>query len=244
MKLRQIIYENQVIQEIERYFTSDGKKAPLRSIIINSYGEIDIDGNACLREGKQLKRLPWKINRVEGTFDMQESDLESLENFPSKTHNIQIDGCEHLYSLASDHDINSKSVFANQIPIKNLKGARLQVENFLYVRGCKNLESLEGNQGYIKDVDITHCPNFIQDPMTLGCSVVMADDSCTKLPLIRGLLLSQNFGTPQNPKLIFHCINSPQLKRICDKYYMKGPSQIVNLMRELRDAGFKDHARL
>ena len=70
--------------------------------------------------------------------------------------------------------------------------------------------------------------------------------SLKKVPLIKSILFTP-MNDNVNARIRFALIgttNGDKLEKIVNKYHMKGPSQIVNLMRELRDAGFEDHAKI
>ena len=246
MKLRQIINENQIINEIRKSFSQDGRGIiPIEEIIETPDG-YNLKGPVRINEKNSFKKLPWKINIVRGDFDMQGRKLESLENFPREARIIIVDDSENMTSLESSDIIDANTLEANNIPIRNLKGAKLHVvvANFT---NCHNLQSLEGNERNLYTVDISNCSHFSQDPMTITkCSIIKANSNCVKLPLVKAILFSNtNYN---GPKFIFdfdyNFHRAALLREIYNKYLGKGPSQIINLIRELNDAGFKDHARI
>jgi hypothetical protein len=52
-------------------------------VVINSDGSIDYDGNVYLEE-KDLKKIPFKFNKVDGDFSCSYNQLTSLEGSPKE----------------------------------------------------------------------------------------------------------------------------------------------------------------
>ena len=78
------------------------EKMGIENYTINSNGEIDVDDDVMLSEGK-FKELPYKFGRVTGYFCLEGcKNLISLKNCPEvilPNHMFNIDYCTNLNSL-------------------------------------------------------------------------------------------------------------------------------------------------
>ena len=71
----------------------------IENYIINSRGEIDVDGSVDLRD-KNFKELPYKFGRVNGYFEISSNNnLISLKNCPNKVGSFF--ACNHCDKLDS-----------------------------------------------------------------------------------------------------------------------------------------------
>ena len=97
----------------------------IKNYIINSQGEIDVDGSVELIK-KDFKELPYKFGKIEGNFLLVHCDnLISLKNCPSHANG----------DYFSCKDCNN---------LKTLEGCPGEVKGDLICNWCKNLISLEG----------------------------------------------------------------------------------------------------
>ena len=91
----------------------------IENYIINSQGDIDVNGNVDLDEDEvEFEKLPYKFGTVTGYFDMgYNKKLTSLENCPNKVGAWF--SCSHCKKLDS------------------LEGCPKEVRGYFYCEGCK-----------------------------------------------------------------------------------------------------------
>ena len=247
MKLQEIKKKVYYNDPFDRYFLLDAK-------VTKSSKGYNILGDATLKpEFKmKLKELPFKINEISGVLDLSSSFLTSLKNFPNKAGTINLSHCPRIHSLASPEPIEVSNSFKFEgSSIVNASGAQISAYS-LEFDDCVFLKSLRGLSGNINFIYLFGCSNFEQDPYELLESIKGLEKvsfnlkSLKKVPLIKSILFTP-MNDNVNARIRFALIgttNGDKLEKIVNKYHMKGPSQIVNLMRELRDAGFEDHAKI
>ena len=91
----------------------------IENYIINSQGDIDVNGNVDLDEDEvEFEKLPYKFGTVTGYFDMgYNKKLTSLENCPNKVGAwFSCSKCKNLESL---------------------EGCPKEVRGYFYCEGCK-----------------------------------------------------------------------------------------------------------
>ena len=232
MKLRQIINEN---SKISTYFDCSG-------IVEKREGGIVCLGNMIVNTpGKQITELPWKIDSCRD-FIMKFSRLRNLKNFPRKAFMIDVAVNDALKSLASEDPITVKTIFdGSSLKIENLDGVKISAD-ILNLRNCRSLKHATGYEGAgINNLYLTYCENFEQDPksITWAKKIFIYPTKCKKMPLIKSIL----FADSNLPKIEFEGSSNDMID-IIQTYKNKGLREIVNLMRELRDAGYKGNARI
>ena len=238
MKLRQIISES-LREEVREYF----ELIPNTLDIVSTPKGIDIHGSIKANDaGRDLKKLPWKINFCNSLIMGVSSNLRSLENFPNKAFNIiTINGCTALKSLATSTPIHVTGAFkARNTLIENLEGAKITTP-LLDLPRCPKLKNVIGNAGKIGRIILTDCPVFEQDPTTIDADEVVVDPSISfMMPIVRAIL----FREKQRPLIDIETTMNPKWEYILSKYSGKGPKEIVNLIRELHDEGYSGNAKL
>jgi hypothetical protein len=235
MKLTQIVTESaDVIDEFYRFFEVNG------DVSHDNHG-IVVNGDAIIREKKQISALPFKISKVTGTFDMMNSGLTSLKNFPNEALKINVSSNIKLKSLVSDGPIRCNVFNANDTSVIDLDNCQLIIKDFLDLQECNQLRSVLGNNSHgvvCERINIIDCPEFQDDPVKINAKFNAVKITYEKkLPLLRFTLypsttIMLDTGVPRN------------LRQILLDYRWKGPAAMLDLMMAMRNAGFKDNARL
>ena len=87
-------------QSLKSEIESWCEEMDIKNYIINSQGEIDVDGNVDLYD-RDFKELPYKFGKVTGYFSLYRCiNLISLKNCPYKINRyFDVDYCSQLTSL-------------------------------------------------------------------------------------------------------------------------------------------------
>jgi hypothetical protein len=234
MKLSQIVKESaDIIDEFKQLFEVQG------DVSHDNHG-IVVRGNAIIREQKQISVLPFKISKVTKFFGMRNCGLTSLKNFPSEAFKIDITGNTNLKSLVSDGPIRCNVFHASNTSVTDLDNCQLIIEDFLSLDSCGQLRSVLGNNshGVVGErISMYKCPEVQDDPVKINAKF---NEVCIQygknLPMLR-YILYPNTSIKMYEKPFF-------LKKIEETYRGKGPAAMLDLMMAMRNAGFKDNARL
>jgi hypothetical protein len=167
--------------------------------------------------------------------------LENLNNMPNECKKLLL-SYNNISSVATNHQIktNILSLKGND-PLVNLQG--LQVTNLfqLSLEECKNLKTLDGLQNIkVANLILTDCPNFEDDLFKYKDNIENVEIDPTDSPNMP-LVFMIVYGKPQ---INTDIIKNAELKKIIKKYYEKGPTEAFDLIRELRDKGFKKAAQI
>lgn len=232
MKLRQIITEDQILNSLKQYFDNV-------NISDRSSEGISIDGDLTIKEGVKLKELPIKLNVVTGTLDLMNCGLTSLKNFPNKSNILNIGMNKDLKSLSTETPMDVNFIFADEIGVTDLSGVKLSRCQGISLEKCANLKSLNGlGNTHLSELNVAKCAAFEDDLTKYNIDVADVSLSISKnMPMVFLIAL----GKPQIRNL--GSDNDPLIK-IAKKYHNKGPDVVIDLIRELRDAGFKSAARI
>ena len=247
---KKVVYNNKLIDnayyEVNRFF----EFAPGITITKSDKG-YDISDSIKLKEEFKikLKELPFKINYIHGTLDLEGSFITSLKNFPNIGKKIDVSHCPRLHSLASPEPIKIDEFRAVKLDIVNLEGVQIST-NTLELDNCSSLRTLRGLKGTVNYIYLYNCPQLEQDPIEMiqtieGIKkVVITPLISTKVPMVKSILFALDDESARIRFSMPRCEEGDRLTDIITKYNMKGASQIVNLIRELRDAGFGGNARI
>ena len=237
MKLRQLIKENDrdTTQMVEQYFHGD-------FYAVQKFEGLEINGNIKANDyGLQLTKLPWKIHNVHHMI-INSGNIQTLKNFPNFATSIDVSDTK-LKTFKSDGPIISSELFqANALPIETIDESNIETQ-LMNLNSCHFLKSFTNNKGHIKILSIKNCKSFIQDPKTIENvdEIYINLLNNHKMPIINSIL----FAEATSPLITFSRMSPDQtLYDICIKYRNAGMRQLVNLMRELRDAGYKNQARI
>lgn len=236
MKLKQFIKEASDniadVNLIKKYFDIEGTITPSDRGLV-------IEGSMDIKDRVYLDELPVKIHSVSGNFNIAACKLKSLKNFPATANKIDVSGNAELTSLTTDEPITCQTFSANEVGITSLDNVKINART-MFLRECENLQSVLGNSGQIKRIDISGCPQLQQDPTLIpGIELVRINPYTAKnVPLVRIIL-----DTSVDVKFEEDTVDK-NLEKIITKYRHQGPSKVLDLIRELRDAGYKGNARV
>lgn len=236
MKLKQFINEASDniadINLIKKYFEVTGEITPTDQ-------GLTVDGSLHIKERVYLDEVPVKIYSVTQNFDVAASNLKSLKNFPSTVFTINISGNPEITSLVTDEPITCQVFNASETGITTLDNVKINVQT-LFLRECEHLQKILGSSGQIKKIDVSGCPQLQEDPAAIpGIQVIRINPYIAKnVPLVR-MILSDAISVKVEENLV-----DKNLEKIINEYRSKGPGEILNLIRALRDAGYKGNARL
>lgn len=236
MKLKQIIKESNELAQLNKLFDGDIREG--------STG-IDVNGDLYAKDGKDIKSLPVQLNSISGELVLTGVKLTDLKNFPRKVKTAYLDNNPNLTSLATDYpvDMTGGTVDAKNTGVTDLTGFQITGLSTLKLSNCKSLTSLDGTTERIQLVDVKGCPNLNADLTKYKNIDKIVTDVNSNLPIVK-LLISGLAGTTPLIQLAKSPSTSPALWKIIQKYQGKGPENILNIMRELRDAGFAENARI
>ena len=239
MKLNQFIREATDniadINLLKKYFDIGGN-------ITSGSNGLEIDGDIDVKDRIKLEELPVKIHQVTGDIRLQVCGLISLKNFPSSANKVDVSGNSELLSLETDQPIICRSFDATGTGITSLDNVKITA-NTLHLRDCNALQKVLGSSVQIKNIDVSECINLKDDPSAIpGIEVVRINPYVAKdVPLVSMILLDR-------VKIIFEADEftpaSKELEKIIKDYRNKGPKEVLNLIRALRDAGYKGNAKL
>jgi hypothetical protein len=234
MKLKQIIKENEDTSLIKKYFDESG----FSKIEVTPDG-VNVEGDLIFRsETLQVEELPVKLNIVTGNVDLMGSGIKTLKNIPNSCNSLNV-SYNGLTSLATDTPLVVNSLAADGTNITDLSGIKLNGLQYLTLEYCEQLRTLKGLEGVaVKELTLKGCPLFEDDLSRYNIDIVdieLAD--CKNMPLV--FLVA--FGKPHIKEVGRD--TSPLIK-IAKKYLDKGPSVVLDLVRELRDQGFKNSAKV
>lgn len=236
MRLRQLIRESNAASILSTYFQKDKYES-----IEETPDGVNVDGNLIVKEDiKNLKHVPIKLNHVTGLFDVMNCGLTSLKNAPNSCASLSIGENPTLTSLATDTPIDiSGELYADDLGITDLSGLNLKNCKSISLNRCKNLKSLAGLGNFnLKELNIKDCGSFEDDLTQYNIEKVNVTlDKSPNMPMV--FLITS--GTP---KIISLGSDSNPLIKIAKKYIDKGPTSVLDLIRELRDQGFKNAARV
>ena len=234
MKLRQIITENKEEDFIKKYFMNADKLN-----VTNTSDGINVIGDLYIKEGVSLNEVPFKINKVDGTLDLMNCDLKSLKNVPNRCTKLIVSH-NSLLSLACDSPVDTVTFDASDNPMENLAGLKIGPLDSLRLRRCVNLKTIKGIEDVkIGRLNLEQCSNF-QDDLSKyeninSLRMDIADSQ--NMPMV--FLIA--FG---RPRLAEVKSKSEDLNKILQKYYNKGAGVVLDLMRELRDLGLVQAAKI
>jgi hypothetical protein len=239
MKLKQIIKENSDLKsKLQQYFKVDGD-------VSETANGISVDGNVDFEEGVNLTELPFAFDKISGTLDLSAGKLRNLNNFPREVGDVFLDSNPDLTSLATQYPVVSLTgnFSAKNTGITDLAGFQVNNIRKFNLSINKQLKSLDGTSVNIGTVLLTKC-NALQADLTKYTNIkeIQADIvSGTTFPLTRILA----FGSiAPSIKLQKGDTADPGLWKIIQKYQGKGPENVLDIMRDLRDAGYKNNARI
>lgn len=200
----------------------------------------------CVQTGRsEPPVLP--IQKVTGVVRVK--GLTSLRNFPQHIgRGVTISDSENLQSLESEHEIIAESEFSViDCGIRDLAGCKIVTDSFKFVDNT-HFANLNGFEGRMKKLVLTNTPSFndmsIINNTRIEKNVFMMDADFPHLKLCQLLVMDKN------KKLIVKTIidsigvyDSQRLKVIIDKYQGAGAKAYINLLNELKDAGFSEMAK-
>jgi hypothetical protein len=232
MKLRQIIYEDKE----ESFWKANFKNFKTMTKTPDGWNfEPDISS----QEDKNITELPYKINKVENECDLMGIQLENFNNMPNECHSLLLN-YNNISSVATSHLIKTDILSLVDNPLVNLQGLQTTDLFELSLKECSKLQTLDGLQNIkVKNLILTDCPSFEDDLFKYKDNIETVEIDPTdspNMPLVFMIL----YGKPQ---INVNIIKSTALKKIIQKYYEKGPTEAFDLIRELRDNGFKKAAR-
>jgi hypothetical protein len=237
MKVTQLITENtDPISVLKQYFDVNGK-------ITETSNGISVNGDVDLKDGKRLQEIPLAFDTITGRFDLSAAGLKNLNNFPRKVGRVYLDDNDDLISLATPYPVRCDGVFsAKSIGIRDLKGFQVTDINELNLSGCNDLESLDGTSVNINYVDVSKCKSLIADLTKYKNIQEIQIDVVpgTTIPLTK--ILAFGSSTPEIKLQRTNNVDAT-LWKIIQKYQGKGPENILDIMRDLRDAGYERNAR-
>lgn len=236
--MKRIIKESTELSLLKQYFDTSGT-------VTETVDGISVDGDVEFKEGKRIKEIPVAFDKISGTFDMTNAGLENLNNFPNVINgDVFLDNNKSLMSLATAYPVDCRGTFyAKATGITDLTGFQVSNIRNLLLTSCLNLQSLDGALVNIASIVINKCPAFRADVSkykNVG-SIALELDNQIGVPITRLLA----FGSTRPViKLTKHVSTPPELWKIVSKYQGKGPENILYIMRDLRDAGFDQLAKI
>lgn len=239
MKLKQIIVENtDPISILKQNFNIVG------SARVGPQG-VDIDGDLESKEGKRISEIPVPLGNITGTLDLSFCGLTSLKNFPNRVGRIHLDGNKAIKSAATDHPVECSHLSFKNTGISDLSGYQFSNVKALILTQCDNLVSLDGTTEKIGDVTISDCPKFSANvtKYTNINTIKLTVDNNTKVPLVMPILRISDHSSKPYVTLLKKD-GAEEIWKIISNYRLTGPEQILNLIRALRDKGFKEAARI
>ena len=238
MKQKRIIKESTELSLLKQYFEISGT-------VTETANGISVDGDVEFKESKRVKEIPVAFDKISGTFDMTNAGLENLNNFPNVINgDVFLSNNDLLMSLATAHPVDCRgTIDAKATGITDLTGFQVSNIKNLLLTSCLKLQSLDGALVNIASIVIKKCPAFRADASkykNVG-SITLELDNQTGVPITRILA----FGSTR-PVIKLTEIKStpPELWKIISKYQGKGPENILDIMRDLRDAGFDEMAKI
>lgn len=234
MRLRQIIKESTDLDQLyDTFMISKGTASETPDGINLSHG-LEV------RMGSIIKSFPVQLNIVKGTVFCPDVGLTNLKNFPRKVDAVTLDRNQTLTSLATDYpvELNGK-LSAVWTGITDLTGFKFRGLRYLILSNCHSLTSLDGTSEKIEVVNVAGCPKLTVDLTKYKNIKRIITDIRPDRPNMKYLL---------DPRIEFDVSGRPDdqvsVWRIIQKYQGKVPQNILNIMRELRDAGFSEYARI
>lgn len=217
---------------LEKYFRIKGTVEPSGHGLIVK-GDLDYKPSTC----NTLKRLPVKIYQVTGKLLLESEQLETIDNFPNTVGNMQLYAPKLKSLVSSTGDISCSNLSLHESKIEDVKSSSFKDIVKLEVADFPNLKTLDGiDPSTIQEITIKNCPNF-QGKFNNFLALVKGSVSgniSVSFPIVSALLKNIKFTT-----------TNPELSKIVSKYGGNfKPEHTINLMRELRAAGFKDAARV
>jgi hypothetical protein len=242
MKLKKVIKENADLKsKLKEYFDIDGN-------VSETANGISVDGDVHLKDKLQIKpdELPFAFDKISGTLDLSNGNLTNLNNFPREVGDVFLDSNPKLTSLATQYPITSLTgeFYAKKTGITDLAGFRVNNIRKLDLSTNEKLKSLDGTSVNIGIVILKKCNAFLQTDLTKYTNIKQIQievGSGTTFPLTRILA----FGSVKPIITLLHTSGTELgLWKIIEKYKGKGPENILDIMRDLRDAGYESNARL
>lgn len=242
MKSKQVIKENADLKsKLEEYFDIDGT-------VSETANGISVDGDVFLKDKLKVKfnELPFAFDKISGTLDLSNGNLTNLNNFPREVGDVFLDENPKLTSLATQYPVTSLNgeFYAKNTGITDLNGFQVNNIRKLDLSTSKQLKSLDGTSVNIGMVILKKCESFLQTDLTKYTNIKQIQIDVTpgaSFPLTRILA----FGSVKPVITLLQTSGTDRgLWKIIEKYKGKGPENILDIMRDLRDAGFERNARL
>lgn len=238
MKLRQIINEDKEEKFWDDKFEPYAGKT--RITMTKTSDGWNFEPQLVAKENKTFPELPYKINKVLGKCDLDGVHLENLNNTPNECNRLSL-AFNKISSVATSHLIKTTSLNLTGNPIVNLQGLQVSDLSQLSLSECEFLETLDGLQNIkVKNLILEDCPNFKDDLYKYKDNIESVDIDPSNTPNMP-LVLMIIHGKPRiDPKEM----KNSELQTIIQKYWEKGPREIFDLIRDLRDKGFNKAAQI
>lgn len=206
-ELREMIAKWLKIKELDKITT------------INSDNTIDIKGDADL-SGLRARKIPVKINTVEGDFVVGGGSITSLDNFPDKvTGDLQVLMLDIPSFVGLPKEVGEDCLLVGNKDVTSIEGLPTTIGGKLDLQQCTRITSLKGIHKLVKQVN-----------GEIDCSNTGVKEAVLGVMAIRGVT---SVSLPDN-----------KVAEIINKHLSSDDRDINACQEELIDAGYTAWAKM